>query len=243
MASLVRQRGFLLHLAAEGMVPALPGCAGILTGDRAINLFGPAIVQRWLDWMRGQPRGLQLTALSELADLPVAKARQEVAALVAAFTPEDRAVAVAYLAAVPRAVQRALVLDPSSGAMTLPIGQTADDPRTLLNLLPADVPPYPSHTLLPDSPYRLGDLLASGAFAVYRATLPEQPGSTFTLKACRDDSLADLLRRERRNLDRLREAGRGDGSNHLVRLCDHNLDRARRFSFTSKPTAATCPHC
>ena len=228
MASPVRKRGFLLTLAAEGMAPAIPGCAGILNNEPGINLFGPAIVQRWREWMRGQPPGLRFTALSELADLSAAKAHQEAAAVVQA-SAADGAAAIEYLAALPRTTQRALVLDPASGALILPPGQAPDDPRVLLNLLPADVPPFAPHAPLPGTPYHLGELLNLGDFAVYRATLPEQPNRPFALKVCLGRSLADLLRQQRSSLGRLREAGRAGWDERLVRLHDFNLDHAPPF--------------
>src|SRR6266852_5549387 len=96
MTAPVRKRGFLLNLAAEGIAPVVAGCAKALAGgpiagavgvvgqavERAINLFGQRIVQRWVDWMRGQPPGIQVTAIAELADLPADKARQEAIAVV-----------------------------------------------------------------------------------------------------------------------------------------------------------------
>jgi serine/threonine protein kinase len=212
------------------MAPAIAGCADSLAGERGINLFGPAIVRRWLEWMRGQPPGLRLSAISELADLPAARARQEAVAAVEPATPaEDRTAASEYLAALPRMAQRALVLDQSSGAMILPPGQAPDDPRVLLNLLPADVPPCPPHAPLAGTPYHLGDLLSIGDFAVYRATHAAQPNHPVALKVCRDRSLADLLRQQRPKLERLRDAGRGNWDDRLVRLCDFDLDHAPPF--------------
>lgn len=229
MASPIRKRGFLLTLAAEAVVPAVTDCAARLADERGINLFGPLIVSRWLEWMQDQPPGLRLTAISELADLPAARARQEAAAVEQSAAAEDRATAVEYLAALPRSAQRALVLDQSSGAMILPPGQAAIDPRVLLNLLPANVPPSPPHAPLPGTPYHLGDLLGIGDFAVYRATLPEQPNRPLALKVCLGRSLTDLLRERRPDLERLREAGRAGWDDRLVRLCDFDLDHAPPF--------------
>src|SRR5687768_16334591 len=100
---MIRKRGFLLTLAAEGLAPALFGSAVALRTERGIERFGPCIVQRWLDWMRDQPPSLRFSAVSELADLPLAKARSESIAAIESLTVDalaaDRAVAVEYLAA------------------------------------------------------------------------------------------------------------------------------------------------
>jgi serine/threonine protein kinase len=249
MSAPVRKRGFLLHLAAEAVAPAVGGCAGALAGgpvggvagfvvgqfvERAINFFGQRIVQRWADWMHGQSRGVQFTALAELADLPPDRARKEAAEAVEQLapdaSPEDRAVAAEYLAAIPRAVQRSLVLDQVTGSMSLPAGQVPDDPRTLLRMLPVDAPPYPPGTDLPGTPYRLGDLIGTGGFgAVYRATAPSLQHLTFALKFCLDRSMTAVLQQERKNLERLIEASQGRWTERLVRLYGYDLDHSTPF--------------
>src|SRR5947208_2711751 len=127
MSSPVRQRGFLLSLAAEGMAPLVSGCAAGPVGrgsDHAINQLGPLIVDRWRDWMREQPHGQRHAAVTELADLPAAKARAEAVAAVDRHAPEasaeDRALAVEYLCVLPRSCQTCLVLNPTSGGLVLP---------------------------------------------------------------------------------------------------------------------------
>src|SRR5437870_3824448 len=106
MSTPVRQRGFLLNLAAEGMAPAVAGCATPPAREIAIDRFGLHIVSRWLDWMSDQPLGMRRTAISELADLPSAKARPEAVAAIDSFalnsSIDDRARAVEYLCALPR---------------------------------------------------------------------------------------------------------------------------------------------
>ncbi len=62
MAVVLRQRGLLLNLAVEGIIPVLGGCAGavvsgpvggaggIVVGkvvEKAIEVFGRRIVERW----------------------------------------------------------------------------------------------------------------------------------------------------------------------------------------------------
>jgi len=247
MSAPVRKRGFLLNLAAEAIAPVVGGCAKALAGgaaqaagvigqmvERAINFFGQRIAWRWADWMRGQHRSAQLAAVADLADLPPDRVRQEVAEAIDEVAPdaapEDRTVAVEYLCAVQRSVQRSLVLDQVTGAMTLPIGQAPDDPSALLRLLPTDVPPYPPGVELPGTPYRLGELLGTGGFgAVYRATAPSLQHLTFALKFCLDRSMVAMLQRERENLERLIEASKGRWTDRIVRLYGYDLDHATPF--------------
>jgi hypothetical protein len=232
MPAPVRKRGFLLHLAAEGIAPVIGGCGQAV--ERAIDVFGKPIVGRWLEWLRGQPPALQRAAIAELADLPADRSRKEAAEAVAQLAPdaaaEHREVAVSYLAAIPRAAQRALVLDHTTGSLTLPAGQAPADPQTLLRLLPLDAPPYPPGSALPGTPYQLGELLGTGGFgAVYRATAPTLQHLTFALKFCLDRSTVAVLQQERENLERLAEAGRGAWSERIVRLYGYELDHPTPF--------------
>src|SRR5437763_235593 len=124
MSAPVRKRGFLLNLAAEGMAPAVSGCTTSPPTETAIDRFGLHIVSRWLDWLNEQPPVIRRSAISELAGLPADKARIEAVAAIDSFAAiasiDDRARAVEYLCAMPRFAQRALVLDPSTGAFALP---------------------------------------------------------------------------------------------------------------------------
>src|SRR5262249_35452587 len=143
---------------------------------------------------------------------------------------EDRAVAVEFLCAIPRTVQRSLVLDQVTGTMTLPAGLAPDDPRTLLRLLPTDVPPYPPGNEVPGTPYRLGELIGTGGFgAVYRASAPSLQHLTFALKFCLDRSMVRVLQQERKNLERLIEASQGKWTDRIVRLYGYDLDHATPF--------------
>jgi serine/threonine protein kinase len=248
--SAARPRGFLLSLAAEGIAPVIGGCAGALAGgseggvagvvvgqvvERAINYFGPRIVQNWLGWLRGQPREGQLAAIAELATLPPEVARREAAAAVdrlaaADCSTEDRTLAVEYLTAIPGAVQRSLVRDRATGALTLLAAAAPDSSQVLLRLLPADVPPYPAGSVLPGTSYRLEELLGTGGFgAVYRATDPTLQYLTLAIKFCLEPSMATTLHQERKILDRLMSAGEGDWSPGIVRLYGYNLEHATPF--------------
>src|SRR5262245_61343003 len=242
MSSPVRQRGFLLSLAAEALAPLVTGCARALTGagetlpgavlgtviDRAVNRFGPPIAARWADWLGQQSPGIRQAALADLADHPPSRARIEASGslepLTADASAEDRAAAVEYLCALPRSVARSLVLDPVGGGRVLPAGQSADDPTTLLAMLPVDAPPYPPGSALPETSYLLGDLLGSTDLVVYRASSPAEPDRAFALKFCTFRSQAALLRRQRDHLHRLATLGGGKGSERLVRLIEFDLE-------------------
>ncbi len=239
-----RRRGILMGLAVEGVIPVLGGCAGVLAAgpgggllgvavaevvEKAINCFGPPIVGRWVEWFRGQPPAARQAALAELAELPPDEARREAEAAVARLAPdarpEDRSRAVAYLAAIPQAVQRSLVADRATGMRALPPTVSPDDPHALLRLLPADVPPYAAPGPLPDSEYRLEELVGTGGFgAVYRCSTPSLQYLPLAIKFCLDPSLLPALRQERSNLERLMKAGGESWSPRVVRLYGYNLD-------------------
>jgi hypothetical protein len=144
MSAPVRQRGFLLTLAAEGIAPLMRGCAHALREERAINRFGLPIVERWRDWLHGQSSSLCASSISELAELPAANARAEAVAAIDQLAPsaslEDRTLAVDYLAAIPRSAQRYLVLDHQTGGFTFPREASPEQGSSLLALLPLDAP-------------------------------------------------------------------------------------------------------
>ncbi len=250
MSAPVRQRGFLLALAAEGIAPTIAGCAGALAAgpiggvagvvvgqvvERAINFFGPRIVESWTSWLNGQPKSVQLSAIEQLAELTPSKARADASAALARLapaeaSPEDCALALEYLCAIPRAVQRSLVPDVQTGGLTLPSYQNPQDPHVLLRMLPTDAPPYPPHTPLPESPYLLGDLVGTGGFGVvYRATATSLQHLRFAIKFCLDRSMVALLRRERDNLERLIETAQERWSERIVRFYGYNLDHPTPF--------------
>jgi hypothetical protein len=239
-----RARPALLQLAIEAVIPVLGGCAGVLVGDaavglagvvagqvaeKAINFFGPRIVDRWLGWLRHQPAGMQAAALSELAGLTPEGARAEVVAVLAELAPRaslaDRQVATDYLSAIPRSLRRSLLSDRERGGRQfLPTISTAD-PLCLLQLLPADVPPYPTPTTLPDTDYQLEELIGSGGFgAVYRASSPSLQYLPLAIKFCLNRSLLPALQQERANLERLMKAGGESWSERIVRLYGYDLE-------------------
>src|SRR5256886_15599849 len=155
-----RKRNILLKLAAEGVVPVIGGCAGALIAgavgglavivvaqsvEKAINLFGRGIVEKWRDWFARANPDERVAAVAELAALPPDAAREEAQEALAEFAPDvdpqDLAIALDYLSSLPHALSRALVRDPS-GRTSLPSTVTWDDAPSLLQLLPQDIAPY-----------------------------------------------------------------------------------------------------
>ncbi len=242
MAEPEKKRNVLLYLAAEGVIPVLGGCAGALAGgpvagiagvavghavEKAINLFGKGIVERWQAWFARHPAEAQ-AAVAEMAALPPAEIRKEAKSIFLDLAPDaaaaDLDLALDFLSAIPRAVDRALVPAPTGGGRSLPPSVALDDPRSLLQLLPEDVPPYPSSADLPGTPYRLVELLGSGGFGtVYRAVSATLQHLPLAIKFCLDRALLPALNQERSNLERLMRAG-GRGSAHVVRLYGYDLD-------------------
>jgi serine/threonine protein kinase len=241
------KRNVLFYLAAEGVIPVLGGCAGALVGgpvggvagvavgtviEKAINLFGKGIVERWQAWF-ARHKSEAPAAVAELAALPPAEARQVAASLLHELAPhadpQDVSIALEFLSAIPRSVGRALVPNPDGPGLSFPPTVALDDPRSLLQLLPADVPPYPVPADLPGTPYRLVELIGSGGFgAVYRAFSPTLQHLPLAVKFCLDRSLLPALNQERSNLERLMRAG-GRGSDHVVRLYGYDLDHPTPF--------------
>src|SRR5262245_56975111 len=97
-----QSRGVLMDLAVEAVIPIVGGCAGALVAgaegglvgvavaqavEKAITFFGPAIVTRWVDWLRGQPPAACEAALAVLADMPPEQARREAEAAIERLAP------------------------------------------------------------------------------------------------------------------------------------------------------------
>jgi serine/threonine protein kinase len=237
--------GYLIHLAAEGVAAVVGGCARVLaagsktpgkTGPleqlqwKGISYFGPTIIDRWLSDLGTRPRAEQVTAFVRLAGLPAAEGHAEAEAAVERFAggaaPEDKAVAVEYLAAIPLSVRRALVPDPATGGLTLYPSLAPDNEYTLIRLLPADVPPFAIGTVLPGTSYELEELLGVGGFgAVYKARNRfEQNQPPRAIKFCLDASMVATLHRERAILDRLMAVAGRNWSDRIVRLYGYALD-------------------
>jgi hypothetical protein len=238
------RRGVLLKLAAEGVLPVLGGCAGVVMAgaavgqgvQKAINYFGGPVVQRWSQWLRGQPSATRLAAVVDLGSVTPEEARREATVALEQLAPDasaaDRSAAVEYLAAIPCAVQQSLVSDPATGGktMTVPPALSLDDARTLIRLLPTDVPPYPVPAPLPGTDYRLEALLGTGGFgAVYRASSPSLQYLPLAIKLCLDPALVPALRQERSNLERLMKAAGASWSPRVVRLYGYNLEHTTPF--------------
>jgi hypothetical protein len=245
-----KKKHVLLHLAAEGVIPVVGGCAGALMGgpvggvagilvgqvvEKGINLFGKGIVERWRAWFAHQPDAERAAAIAELASTPPAEAREQASVLMAELAPDadaqDVAVAVEYLASLPRSIGRALVVDPDApGGVSLPPTVSLEDAQALLRLLPEDVPPYAVGAQLTGTPYKLDDLLGVGGFgAVYRASSPSLQHLPLAIKFCLDRSLLPGLNLERSNLERLMRAGADRGAAHVVRLYGYDLDHATPY--------------
>jgi serine/threonine protein kinase len=237
------RRRSLLELAVEAIVPMVAGCAGALAGgaavglvgvaigkvaEKAINFFGQPIANRWLQWLRRQPPVAQTAALAALADVSPVDARREAEAALANLAPQaseaDRRAAADYVAAIPRAVRQSLLSDRAGDRSLLP-SLSVDDSLSLLQLLPASLPPYAAPCELPGTAYQLEELIGSGGFgAVYRASLRSEQYLNRAIKFCLDRSLVEVLRKEKDNLERLIEAGGKTWSPWIVRLYGYDLE-------------------
>src|SRR5262245_41251158 len=88
----------LVELAAEGMAPAISGCAKTLPSGlkplgggslfshcppaKAIDLFGPQIIERWLSGLSNRSPDARRAALVQLAAVPMTEIRQQAKAAV-----------------------------------------------------------------------------------------------------------------------------------------------------------------
>jgi serine/threonine protein kinase len=236
-----KQRNILLYLAAEGVIAVLGGCAGAVAGgpmaglagvavgkavEKAVNLFGRGIVERWRKRLEETPAEAN-AAVAELAAMPAAEARAEARSILLDLAPDadaaDVSIALEFLSAIPRAVDRALVPDPKGGR-SLPLAVSFAESRSLLRLLPETVPPYPAPAELPGTPYQLDALIGAGGFgAVYRASSRTLQHLPLAIKFCLDPAVFHTLNQERSNLERLMRAG-GRGSDHVVKLYGYDLD-------------------
>jgi WD40 repeat protein len=236
--------GFLIMQAARGMAPAIKGCALLLTPKRedpaptepglpppkALNYFGPRIVDQWATVLQFRPRAEWAQTLVRLASLPPADSRETAEAAVQRLapdaSPEDQHLAIEYLAVLPLAVRRSLVPEPGTSQLTLTPTITTPDNQSLMRLLPVDIPPFPLGSVVTGTPYRLEELLGMGGFgAVYKATNRfEQNQPPRAIKFCLEPSMVASLHRERAILDQLMAAGETAWSNRIVRLYGYALE-------------------
>ncbi|HEV3146115.1 MAG TPA: serine/threonine-protein kinase [Gemmataceae bacterium] len=232
----------LLKLAVEGIRPVMDGCAGTLAHregpggvavaqatEKAINFFGGRIVERWQEWFRQQPDAARQAALVALAQLSDEHARDQAKALLHELAPiadaADVSIALEYLAAIPRTVNRVLLFDSATQQHSISISFSFDEPQALMQLLPVDVPPYAAPATLSGTPYRLEQLLGMGGFgAVYRASATGLQHLPLAIKFCLDPSMVRALQLERDNLERLMKAGGEAWSKRIVRLYGYDLN-------------------
>jgi WD40 repeat protein len=234
----------LIELAAQGIAPLVTGSAAVLEAGsktpygqsgteppriRGINYFGPPIVERWLREFASYSEKASSETLARLAGLSASRARDAASlalAKLASADPQDMDLAIEYLAAIPLAVRRSLIPDPATGRLALYPSLSAGDGRSLLRLLPADVPPFPIGSLVPGTSYELEELLGIGGFgAVYKARNRfEQNQPPRAIKFCLGASMVATLHRERAILDRLMAVGGKNWSNRIVRLYGYALD-------------------
>jgi serine/threonine protein kinase len=238
----------LVNLAAEGIADVIKGCAHAVAAARnsapnladglppkAINFFGPRIVERWLKGFDEAQKTELLNTIAQLASLPVAESRRQAVAAIDRVangaSAEDKSTAVEYLTVIPLSVRRALVHNPDTGRMALPTQFMHDDGTALIRILPADVPPFPIGTDLPGTTYVLEELLGVGGFgAVYKAkNRCEQHQPPRAIKFCLEPSMAATLHRERAILDRLMAVDVTKWSPRIVRLYGYALEAKPPF--------------
>jgi serine/threonine protein kinase len=233
----------LIRWAAEAMAPVVVNCSAVLGAPegsgrssagadqpKGINYFGPHIVDRWLSEFSKYSSEQQLAAIIDLAAVSVPESRRQAAPAVdeAAPTasPRDKTLAIEYLTAIPLAVRRSLVPDRRTGQPTLFPPLSANGDRTLIRILPVDVPPFPIGSLVPGTSYELQELIGVGGFgAVYKARNRfEQNQPPRAIKFCLGSSMLATLYRERAILDRLMAAGQNRWSHRIVRLYGYALE-------------------
>jgi serine/threonine protein kinase len=246
MSDSPKHGGILLAMAGEQVVRVMAGCAKRLRPDlsaeaaeaadafgeeRAINVFGPAILPGWVAWLNSHDEKCIREAVEQLAAISPADAKQAVDEILIRSAPDadahDRSVVMDYLSGIPAATRDTLVPDPFTGHLSLPKTVTLAVNQLAHRMLPSRVPPFPAKTELPETPYVLEELLGCGGFgAVYKASNRfEQHAPPRALKFCLNRIMVATLERERDVLDRLMAAGRSsDWSNRIVTLFGHSLN-------------------
>jgi hypothetical protein len=253
---------FLLELAADGVAPVIGGCAGGLVAgpagaaggavvgrvvEKAINYFGPKIVERWLGWFRGKPKNVQIEAVTCLGSMSMDDARHVARPILGQkapqAAPEDLSLALEYIAAIPEMVQQSLVPDVSTGGITIPGSISLESPQSLMQLLPTDAPPYAAPAKIPDVDVYLKRLIGTGGFGVvYEGEMPVLQNLPLAVKFCLDPTMVDMLKRELDNLKTLEASGKENWSPRIVRFYGCKLDHPTPFLVYEYVSGGTLTH-
>jgi WD40 repeat protein/serine/threonine protein kinase len=235
--------GSLFSLAAEAIAPVVAGCASTLRPaapdasppPRAIDYFGPHIVAGWRTQLVGRPGMDQQEEVMALAFAAAGPARETAVAVLTRLVPnaaaEDRALAVEYLTALPRAAQRLLIPDVGTSPWRLPPLLLPLTERTFFGLLPFHAPLFPAGSDLPGTPYRLEEIVGTSRSGVlYRALNPGEFGAPpLAVKVLLDPSRARAARERRETLERMRALGAKTWPPRLVRLLIQATDARLPF--------------
>ena len=176
----------VLKAAVQGIAPIIGGCVaavaspfGGVVAERAINYFGHRIVDGWLVYSRQGTRPQWEAAIVDTATMPHDEARglvtEEVERHAPGASPEDKALAINYLMAIPATMRRSLLSDPATGATSVPRNLRIDSAQGLLQMLPIDPPPFAAPCMLGGTTFRLENLIAPADLA--RCIKPRLPSS------------------------------------------------------------------
>jgi serine/threonine-protein kinase len=223
------------RLVVETGAIAAVGPAGVAipVAGRAIEYYGPAVIQRMWTYISGRPKAEAALLLEEVANLD-ARSAWELAGNAARTNPglkeaseASREHLGAVLAAIPTGFRQMLPRD-QSGHTTCPADALPRNEVELLQSFPLAVPPYVPPCGLPGTQYRLEEIIGTGGFGtVYRARL-ETEDVPRAIKVASDPNRTASLRNERNSLKRLIDRG-GAWSDRVVRLYGERLDSEPPF--------------